>query len=116
MGGPDEAAAVRAVDVFAATLEARPGGRLLRGGRFLLAFAAELAWGLLPAPSLSDVVVTRRRDGVELLRVEAGDPNVPGEMLAFVQQQLDSLAPAAFLAQWGATEPGRTDDERTTDG
>jgi hypothetical protein len=105
MGGLDEAAGVRAADVFVATLEARPGGRLLRSARLLAAFVAELAWGLLPAPSVSDVVVTRRRDGVELVRVEAGDPNVPGEMLALVQRQLEVLDPAAFLAEWGATEP-----------
>ena len=106
MSTPGEGAGVRAVDVFVATLEPRPGGRLLRSSRLLAAFVAELAWGLLPAPSLSDVVVTRRRDGVELLRVEAGDPNVPGEMLGFVQRQLESLEPAAFLAGWGVTEPG----------
>jgi hypothetical protein len=95
----------RAANVFAATLQPRPGGRLVRSARFLAAFAAELAWGLLPAPSLSDVVVTRRRDGVAVLRVAAGDPNVPGDMLALVQRQLDELDPATFLAEWGAREP-----------
>jgi len=105
MSTPGEGPGVRAGDVFVATLEPRPGGRLLRSARLAAAFAAELAWGLLPSPSLSDVVVTRRRDGVELVRVEAGDPNVPGEMLGSVQRQLDSLDPAAFLAEWGATEP-----------
>jgi hypothetical protein len=106
MATPGEGPGVLARDVFVATLEPRPGGRLLRSVRLAAAFAAELAWGLLPAPSLSDVVVTRRRDGVELVRVEAGDPTVPGEMLGSVQRQLDSLDPAAFLAGWGATEPG----------
>ena len=96
---------VRAAEVYEATLEPRPGGRLLRSARFLAAFAAELAWGLLPAPSLSDVVVTRRADGVELLRVAAGDPNVPGDMLRVVQRQLDDRTPADFLAEWGAGDP-----------
>jgi hypothetical protein len=105
MSGPDDGRAVLARDVFAATLVPRPGGRLVRSARFFAAFAAELAWGLLPAPALSDVVVTRRRDGVELVRVSAGDANVPGEMLAVVQRQLDELDPAAFLAGWGGTEP-----------
>jgi hypothetical protein len=50
-------------------------------------------------------VVTRRRDGAEVLRVSAGDPNVPGEMLALVQRHLAELGPAAFLAEWGAEDP-----------
>jgi hypothetical protein len=96
---------VRAREVFVATLQMRPGRLLLHSARFLAAFAAELTWGLLPGPSLSDVVVTRRSDGAELVRVTAGDPNVPGEMLALVQRQLDELAPEAFLAEWGADGP-----------
>jgi hypothetical protein len=92
----------RASDVYEATLQPRRGGRLVRSARFLAAFAAELAWGLLPQPSLSDVVVTRRADGAEVVRVSAGDPNVPGEMLGLVQRHLAELSPAAFLAEWGA--------------
>ncbi|PZA21028.1 hypothetical protein DMO24_12410 [Modestobacter versicolor] len=95
----------RAADVYEAALQPRRGGRVLRSARLLAAFAAELAWGLLPQPSLSDVVVTRREDGREVLRVAAGDPNVPGEMLALVHQHLADLTPAAFLAEWGAEEP-----------
>ncbi|WP_138732386.1 hypothetical protein [Modestobacter excelsi] len=96
------AEAQRASDVYEATLQPRRGGRLVRSARFLAAFAAELAWGLLPQPSLSDVVVTRRADGAEVVRVSAGDPNVPGEMLGLVQRHLAELSPAAFLAEWGA--------------
>ena len=95
----------RAGDRYEASLQPRPGGRVLRSARLLAAFAAELAWGLLPGPSLHDVVVTRRTDGAEVLRVSAGDPNVPGEMLGLVQQHLADLTPAAFLAEWGAEEP-----------
>jgi hypothetical protein len=91
--------------VYEAALVPRRGGRLLRSARLAAAFAAELAWGLLPQPSLSDVVVTRRRDGAEVLRVSAGDPNVPGEMLGLVQRHLAELGPAEFLAEWGADEP-----------
>ena len=96
------AAEERAADVYTATLQPRPGGRLVRSARLLAAFAAELAWGLLPQPSLSDVVVTRRADGAEVVRVSAGDPTVPGEMLGLVQRHLAELSPAAFLAEWGA--------------
>ena len=92
-------------DLFQATLELRPGGRLVRSARLAAAFAAELAWGLIPAPSLHDVVVTRRADGAEVLRVSAGDANVPGDMLGLVNGQLADLTPAEFLAEWGAEEP-----------
>jgi hypothetical protein len=99
MGEPE---AERAADVYLAGLEPRSGGRLLRSARLFAAFVSELAWGLLPAPSVSDVVVRRRDDGSEVLRVEAGNPNVPGDMLRFVQGQLEELDPGAFLAGWRA--------------
>jgi len=102
-GGTTDGA--RAADVYEAALQPRPGGRVLRSARLLAAFAAELAWGLLPAPSLHDVVVTRRVDGAEVLRTSAGDANVPGDMLALVQRHLAELDPTAFLAEWGADEP-----------
>jgi hypothetical protein len=98
---------VRAADVYVAGLEPRTGGRLVRSARLFAAFVSELAWGLLPAPSVSDVVVRRRDDGGEVLRVEAGDPNVPGDMLRFVQGQLERLDPGAFLAEWAAPGPPR---------
>ncbi|MCZ2815674.1 hypothetical protein [Modestobacter sp. VKM Ac-2984] len=96
---------VRAAEVYEATLQPRPGGRVLRGARLAAAFVAELAWGLIPGPSLHDVVVTRRADGDEVVRVSAGDPSVPGDMLALVRRQLGELSPAAFLAEWGADDP-----------
>jgi hypothetical protein len=95
-----------AAEVLEAALVARPGGRLLRSARFLAAFTAELAMGLLPAPSLSDVVVTRRDDGTEVLRVPAGDPTVPGDMLRLVQRQLEEQDLGTFLADWGSTGRG----------
>ncbi len=95
-----------AAEVLEAALVARQGGRLVRSARFLAAFAAEMVMGLLPAPSLSDVVVTRRADGTEVLRVPAGDPAVPGDMLRLVQRQLAEQDLPTFLAGWGPT--GRT--------
>ncbi len=91
---------VPAVQVLVAGLEARPGGRPARAGPLLGAFAAELLLGLLPAPSLFDVVVTRRDDGTEVTRVPAGDTTTPGEMLRFVQEQLETLDVATFLREW----------------
>ena len=96
---------MRAAELYEASLQPVPGGRLKRSARLAAAFVAELAWGLLPAPTLFDVVVTRRSDGAEVLRVGAGDPNVPGDMLGLVDRQLADLDPAAFLDEWGAEEP-----------
>ena len=107
MTDPDEPTTdgVRAGDVYRASLQPVPGGRLKRSARLAGAFVAELAWGMLPSPTLHDVVVTRRADGAEVLRVGAGDPNVPGDMLGLVDQHLADLTPAEFLDEWGAEEP-----------
>ncbi|MCZ2847954.1 hypothetical protein [Modestobacter sp. VKM Ac-2978] len=106
MTDPDSATdGVRAAEVYEATLQPRPGGRVLRSARLAAAFVSELAWGLVPGPSLHDVVVTRRADGAEVLRVWAGDPMDPGDMLAQVRRQLAERSPADFLAEWGADEP-----------
>jgi hypothetical protein len=91
---------VLAAEVLVADLEPRPGGRLLRSARLLGAVAAELAWGLLSGPSLSDVVVRRRDDGTEVLRVPAGDPVVPGDQLRHVRSMLQALGPQDFLRAW----------------
>ncbi|NEK59572.1 hypothetical protein GCU56_17075 [Geodermatophilus sabuli] len=99
MSVPDDD--VPAVQVLVAGLEVRPGGRLVRGARLLGAFVAELVLGLLPAPSLFDVVVTRRDDGTEVVRVPAGDTTTPGEMLRFVQEQLETRDVGTFLREWG---------------
>ncbi len=90
--------------VYAATLEPRAGGRVLRGARFAGAFVAELAWGLLPGPATHDVVVTRRADGRELLRQSAGPPMTMGTDLAQVQEHLDALDAVAFRERWGLTD------------
>jgi hypothetical protein len=47
-----------------------------------------------------DVVVSRRDDGDEVLRVPAGNPLLPGEVLAHVREELETLDPETFLAGW----------------
>jgi hypothetical protein len=91
---------VRAATLYSAALEPRPGGRARHRLRVAGAFVAELAWGLLPAPTVHDVVVRRRDDGAEVLRVPSEDPTVPGEMLAAIRGELDAMAPEEFLAEW----------------
>jgi hypothetical protein len=98
---------LRAADVFAADLRPRSGGRLRHHLRIAGAFVAELAWQLLPAPAVHDVVVTRRDDGTEVLRVPASLPLLDGEALAQMRAELDRLDPESFLREWSAE--ARTD-------
>lgn len=91
---------VRAADVFVADLRPRHGGRLRHAARIAGAFLSQLAWQLLPPPDVHDVVVVRRADGEEVLRVPAGDPLVPGDMLARVRGELQASDPETFLAGW----------------
>jgi len=95
----------RADEVFVAALEARPGSRNRQRLRVLGAFVAELAWGLLPRPSVSDLVVRRRDSGVEVLRLEAGDPHTSGDLLRQAREAMGRLSPAAFEYQWGLDRP-----------
>jgi hypothetical protein len=90
----------RAADVFVAELLRRPGSPLLHRVRVAAAFVAGLFWGMLPAPSVHDVVVTRRADGAEVLRFPAGDPFEAGDMLQAVTTELESATPEAFLRSW----------------
>jgi len=93
--------AVLAQDVFEVSLRPRPGGRLTRGLRLAGAFGAQLLLQLVPSPSVHDVVVTRRSDGVEVLREPAGDPLFSaGDMLAGIRRDLATLDPDTFLTQW----------------
>jgi hypothetical protein len=104
----DRSSGAVAADVFTADLRPRPGGRVLHGARIAAAFASQLAMGLLPSPSVHDVVVTRRDDGSEVLREPAGDPTVAGDLLAQIRAELASTDPDSFLQEWSAlTPPGR---------
>ncbi len=99
------AAAPRADAFLSAALEARGGGRGLRAVRLIGAIVAQVALGLLPSPALHDVVVRRRSDGEEVLRVTSGDPLQAGDMLAHVRTRLAELDEEAFLAEWRPRTP-----------
>jgi hypothetical protein len=101
----EEPAGVRAADVFTADLRPRPGGRLRHGARIAGAFVSELLLQLVPAPSVHDVVVARREDGAEVLRIPAGEPLRAGDLLARIRSELAQQAPEAFLAGW--SEPAQ---------
>ncbi len=92
---------VRAAAVHRAALERRASGRVRHGLRITGAFLAELAQGLVPGPAVHDVVVRRRDDGAEVLRVPTEDPTAPGAVLQAIRDELDAVGPEEFLAGWG---------------
>ena len=98
--GPGPGDGARAADVFIADLRPRPGGRWRYRARLAGAVLSELLLQLLPAPSVHDVVVTRRDDGTEVLRVPAGEPLRVGELLAQIRREMERLDPESFLADW----------------
>ena len=91
-----------AADVLAAGFERRGGGQLLHGVRVLGAFVASLFQGLVPLPGVHDVVVRRRDDGTEVARIPVENPDLPGDTLRFVQEELAARGPEEFLAEWNA--------------
>jgi hypothetical protein len=102
-----ETPTARAADVFAAELRPRPGGPLRRRVRIAATFVSELLFQLLPVPSIHDVVVTRRDDGTEVLRVPAGDPYQEGDLLAQLRAELADSDPESFLRAWSGPDPAR---------
>ena len=94
-----------ASQVLTASLEPMAGGRLRRAARLVGAVVSQLGLQLIPSPALHDVVVRRRDDGSEVLRVASFDPLQSGDMLMFVRAQLDELDEERFLAEWESRAP-----------
>lgn len=92
--------------MYEAALEKRHGGAVLQSVRAGLLFLSEVTGGLLPAPSLSDVVVRDRVRSAEVARVPAGDPTGAGDLLHLLRQDLNTMDRAAFDRQWGIAERG----------
>ena len=91
-----------AADAFVAGFERRRGGRVLHGVRILGAFGASLFQGLVPSPAVHDVVVRRRDDGTEVARTPVENPDLPGDTLRFVEEDLASRSPEQFVVEWSA--------------
>ena len=102
--GPGRPGDVRAADVFEADLAPRPGGPLRHRARIVASFVSEMLHQLLPVPGVHDVVVTRRDDGTEVLRVPAGDHWQEGDRLAHVRCELAGSDPESFLRDWSARD------------
>lgn len=87
-------------DLYEHRLEAQQHGRLRRA--ILVAgdvIAAALA-GPIDLASAGDVVVRRRVDQIEVLRIPAGPPEEAAQVMARVGEQLAALSLAEFHEAW----------------
>ncbi|RZU32340.1 hypothetical protein [Blastococcus saxobsidens] len=89
------------MDVFSAQLLPRAAGPVLRRARIAGSLLPGMVSGVFPAAAEDDLVVARRADGTEGLRVPAGDPEVAAVLLQAVRRELREVAPEAFLQAWG---------------
>lgn len=88
-------------DLYRHALEPHQRGRLRRAAVQAADLVAAATVGLLELSSVGDVVVRRRSDDLEVLRVPAGPPDEAAQTLAHVGEQLDTLPPAEFRDAWG---------------
>lgn len=86
-----------AADEFDIELRPRLGGQVLGGLRFGAAVIEELFQGWLPAPSLSDLVVSRRSGGTEVSRTSAGDSQAATDLLLHVRTQFREQSVEQFM-------------------
>jgi hypothetical protein len=93
-------AGTTAADELVAGFERRRGGRVLHGVRILGAFVSSLFQGLVPPPAVHDVVVRRRDDDAEVARVPVENPDLPGDTLRFVEEELASRSTEQFVTEW----------------
>lgn len=99
-------------DLYQHRLEPQQGGRLRRALRAAYVLgdvvAASVAAPLDPL-SAGDVVVRRRTEEVEVLRVAAGPSEEAARLLAHIGEQLETMSPEEFHETWsidGLTPPG----------
>jgi hypothetical protein len=91
----------RADSLLTVALARRPGRAPVRAVRWLALVGSAATQGLVPSPSLADLVVTRRDTGAEVLRLPAGDPDAAPLLLQHVQTQLRELSVGEFTESWG---------------
>lgn len=88
-------------EVYHATLEPRPRSRGRRLGLALLDLWCAQTGGRLELTRAADVVVRRRSDLVEELRLPVPVADDAPAWLALVREDLSALDPAEFRAAWG---------------
>ncbi len=92
---------VAADEVYRSSLEPPVRGRAGRVVCSALDLWCAMTGGLLELTSSADVVVRRRSDDVEELRVAGGAPTVSLSLLEQVRSDLLGMSPAEFRAEWG---------------
>lgn len=70
----------------------------------MLGVAAMTGW--YDEPTSGDLVVRRRDDGREVLRVDAGTSEEAAGLLAHVREQLDAMTARQFRDTWDVVDPG----------
>lgn len=90
-----------AAEIYHVHLEPHPRPR----GRRILRAALDLwcatSGGLLELSSAGDVVVRRRVDDGEELRIFAGPPGTAAPMLNQIREDLEEFSPEDFRSAWG---------------
>ena len=94
-----------AASIYEGRLDVRPRARLLQvvAVGFWVALSA-LTMGRLSAP-VPDVVVRRRADTRELLRLDADSEQEAEDLLHRVRADLEKLGAAAFCTRWNVQQP-----------
>jgi hypothetical protein len=86
-----------------ATLAGRRGGPVARSARTAASLALAILTGdTVSGPSQTDLVVSRRQTGNEVLRVSAGTLEEADRLLATVREDLRTKSVAEFIAEWRA--------------
>lgn len=93
-------------DLYEHRLEPHERGRLRRAVVAAVDLVAAATVGLLELSSAGEVVVRRRADGAEVLRVPAGPAEEAAQLLTHVREQLRTLSPADFRDAWGLRPDG----------
>ncbi|GAA4681082.1 hypothetical protein [Nocardioides nanhaiensis] len=88
-------------EVYVVGLEPRHYSAPLRVLRGLADLWCAASGGRMELSRAGDLVVRRRHDGGEELRVPLPAPDAVPELLAVVHEQLETLDPAEFRKAWG---------------
>jgi hypothetical protein len=92
---------VTAAEEYVAALDRPDRGRARRLVDAGLDIVGAALGGLLDLSSAGTVVVRRRSDGVEVLRVDGGPAEASAQLLHHVREQLDTLSAEEFRDRWG---------------
>lgn len=88
-------------EIYSSALEPPPRGRVGRVVRSALDLWCAMTGGLLELTSSADVVVRRRSDAGEELRIAGGAPTVSLSLLEQVRIDLEEMSPEEFRVEWG---------------